>query len=86
MVEKVMTGAIDGKGNTPGEQLAARQRALEDIDRAKFGWYHVRYSFHAIRLMSQGYHGCGIWFLHRCLRHFLNQYGYGSQKEAPAKE
>jgi hypothetical protein len=86
MVNNVMTGAIDGKGNTLGEQLAARHQALEDIDRAKFGWYHVRYSFHATRLISQGYHGCGVWFLHRRLRHFLNQYGYDSQKEAPAKE
>ena len=30
---------------TVSEQIAARQRALEDIDRAKFGWYHIRHDF-----------------------------------------
>jgi hypothetical protein len=44
-MDKLMTPAF-GKGKTGrsvGEQIAARQRALEEIDRAQFGWYHVRY-------------------------------------------
>lgn len=46
-----MTDAFDidndvKKGlKTVSEQIAARQRALEDIDRAKFGWYHIRFDF-----------------------------------------
>jgi hypothetical protein len=51
MVNNVMTAAFDidnddKKGfKTVSDQIAARQRALEDIDLAKFGWYHVRYHF-----------------------------------------
>jgi hypothetical protein len=49
MVQNVMTAAFKVEEYTPGkkiilgEQIAARRQALEDIDRAKFGWYHVRY-------------------------------------------
>jgi hypothetical protein len=51
IIQNVMTDAfslheLDSKSSglprTLGEQIAARQRALEDIDRAQFGWYHVR--------------------------------------------
>lgn len=51
MVHNVMTEAFDiddgvkGGLKTVSEQIAARQRALEDIDRAKFGWYHIRHDF-----------------------------------------
>lgn len=31
-----------GIPRTLGQQIAARQRALEEIDRAQFGWYHIR--------------------------------------------
>lgn len=49
MVKNVMTQAFkiedDPKGaQTVSAQIAARQHALAEIDRAKFGWYHVRYS------------------------------------------
>lgn len=49
-----MTAAFDEKGgnsNTVGDQIAARQRALEEIDRAQFGWYHVRYTSFAPAFM-----------------------------------
>ncbi len=50
MVRNVMTEAFnidnDKKGlKTASQQIAARQRALEEIDLAKFGWYHIRYAF-----------------------------------------
>ena len=49
MVKNVMTQAFkiedDPKGvQSVSAQIAARQHALAEIDRAKFGWYHVRYS------------------------------------------
>ena len=48
MVHNVMTDAFDVddeaiKSKPISEQIAVRQKALDDIDRAKFGWYHVRY-------------------------------------------
>lgn len=49
MVNNVMTEAPNLKEDNPrkeillGAQIAARRQALEDIDRAQFGWYHVRY-------------------------------------------
>jgi hypothetical protein len=48
MVNNVMTLAFKvdeeaAKGNSVDAQIAARQRALEEIDQAKFGWYHLRY-------------------------------------------
>ena len=53
MVKNVMTQAFkiddDPKAEkTVSAQIAARQHALAEIDRAQFGWYHVRYyrSFH----------------------------------------
>ena|SRR5947207_1404652 len=50
MVRNVMTEAFnidnDKKGlKTASQQIAARQHALEEIDRATFGWYHIRYAF-----------------------------------------
>ena len=38
---------IDDKNGskTASQQIAARQHALEEIDRAKFGWYYFRYAF-----------------------------------------
>jgi hypothetical protein len=51
IIQNVMTDAFSlpesdsksgGLPRTLGEQIAARQRALEEIDRAQFGWYHVR--------------------------------------------
>lgn len=47
MVHNVMSDAfvVDEetiKGRSISEQIAKRQKALDDIDRAKFGWYHVR--------------------------------------------
>jgi hypothetical protein len=47
MVKNVMTAAfkIDddvGATKSVSAQIQARQQALADIDRAKFGWYHVR--------------------------------------------
>jgi hypothetical protein len=39
-----MTQAFDVKmSETVQDQIEARQQALAEIDRAKFGWYHVRY-------------------------------------------
>jgi hypothetical protein len=52
MVHNVMTDAVVVdesriKGKSINEQIAERQKALDEIDRAKFGWYHVRYSSQA---------------------------------------
>ena len=49
MVKNVMTQAFkvddDPKAEkTVSAQIVARQHALAEIDRAQFGWYHVRYS------------------------------------------
>jgi hypothetical protein len=48
MVKNVMTAAFKLENDptvekTVSAQIAARQKALADIDSAKFGWYHVRY-------------------------------------------
>ena len=44
MVNNIMTASMkaDVEDQKGLNDMAARQRALEDIDRAKFGWYHVR--------------------------------------------
>jgi hypothetical protein len=48
MVRNVMTETFkinvdEESGNKSlNAQIAARQQALEDIDKAQFGWYHVR--------------------------------------------
>jgi len=51
MVKNVMTQAFKVENDpkverTVSAQIAARQHALAEIDRAHFGWYHVRYCRH----------------------------------------
>lgn len=53
MVHNVMTDAVVVdeariKGKSINEQIAERQKALDEIDRAKFGWYHIRYSLYIL--------------------------------------
>ena len=49
MVRNVMTDVFKIKEdetrnleNDVEGQISVRQKALEEIDRAKFGWYHIR--------------------------------------------
>lgn len=57
MVRNVMTETFklrvdEESGNkSVNAQIAARQQALEEIDQAKFGWYHVR----AIMVAGSGF-------------------------------
>jgi len=49
MDNNVMTAASGSSGNCDflaeslSQKIAARQRALDEIDGVSFGWYHIRY-------------------------------------------
>ena len=51
MTETFKINDEESGNKTVNAQIAARQRALEEIDNAKFGWYHVR----AIMVAGSGF-------------------------------